>query len=299
MYIFLYQMQNIILYTSKKYIMATDYDVNTYNETRGRVSNIMNSLQTQLDNLTGNNNVNVTNVNLLNETLAKEQRIADNQSERMDEQLDKLKEIESTVNTKTRLLVDFNEASKKKDLYIYLLKFFISFIIYIVVTVVLMKFLHISAKFRLLTIGNSILGLLSYVGYLYYVSTLGDIHNDETRQTALKNQKNLQKFAMQQEQKKIKRDDNLTKVCGCPPPEQEEEDYGDNEEEYDTTIRPNNGFFYKDLSAPKQRYEPPVDVDTSPLEMQIEYPDTNNGPGQYQGGYPSGKPERKFYTVDL
>lgn len=279
--------------------MATDYDVNTYNETRGRVSDIMNSLQTQLDHLTGKNNVNTTTSNLINETVAKEQRIADSQNEYLEEQLDRLKEIESTVNTKTRLLVDYNEASKKKDFYIYLLKIMISFVIYIIMAVLIMKLLNVSSKVRLLVMGGSIITLLVYVGYLYYNTTMGDIHDEETRKTAMKNQKNLQKFAMEQENKRRQHDDHLSKVCGCPPPEQEEEEGGDNEEEYDTTVHPNNGFYYKDLSAPKQRIEPPVDVNTSPEEMQIVYPDTNNGPGKYQGGYPSGKPIKKFYTVNL
>jgi hypothetical protein len=280
-------------------------DADVYDKTRQSAYEVINNLNTKLSKVTGSHNTTTSGYNQQNETLIKSQKYIDIQNDRLEKQRGNLQHIESTINTKTRLLTDYNKSSNKKDFHIYLLKVTIGFILLIVMKNMLMKLFNVLPNHKKMVFAILIFAYIAYVMYLYREYNLEGSYSSAKRDAHKMAQKSVDELNKQYKDYvdyKHSETDHLQNVCGCAPPDDEEHKPEEDEEEYIATGSSNNGYYYKDTTSPKRRIQPPVKDGATNANYEVVYTDRDNSEGSYRGGYPNkydAEEAPHYYTLGL
>lgn len=280
-------------------------DAEVYDKTRRSAYDIVGALNKKLEQTTGNHNLLTTNYNQQNETLIKSQKYIDMQNNKLENQKGNLQHIESTINTKTKILTDYNNSADKKDFYILLLKVTIVFILIVVLKNMLMKTFGVSPNHKRIILAILFFAYVGYVIYSYRQYNLSGSYSTAKKDAYKMAQKSVDELNKQYRDYMDYNDyetDYLQNTCGCPPPEEKDDHREDDEEEYVATGASNSGFYYKDSTSPKRRIQPPVKEGATKANYEVVYSDKDASDGNYKSGYPNNYNEKDaphYYTLGL
>jgi len=235
------------------------------NDIQKSLDNIINGYVVEYNNLTGIDSDE-------KEILKKSNEYINFKNNKFYNNINELKRIESIINTKDKLIrenKDYHEAFRYK---INMIGSFCLYIFFIIIGFFTYNSNKISfVTFILYTITLSIIALSYIVWGKNTGKGLRMLNKDLKITKSLKKIKKVFSNKVDEVKDVFKDNEVLDPRCICPPKEESlvDEELIDYAGEEDNTPIANNGIFYKDVSAPKQRIEPPGTGD--PHEFKVKW----------------------------
>lgn len=218
----------------------------------------MNELKGQSDSLV-NSTINLISqnqeFNTKNEIMVKQDQLNKIKNDRLNKQLQSLKELEHNIINKDRLIEQTNESDTKNKTNIYILYSGAVLALIIFFSIILYAIGKMNDRILSIVVTMVILIFTLMVLYNYNIAHFADIVNFLDNRKNLRLQKSIGNFGKrlsQNVQEKIYGDKQewLDSNCECP----DSEDIYTDEENIAVDIKP--GYFYYDKNAPKQNIVP-------------------------------------------
>ena len=221
--------------------MSTKDPIAIMNELKGQASALTDSTQ-DLNSKAQENNV-------YNEILIKQDQLMKIKNDQLNNQLDKLKDLENNIINKDRLIEQTDKHIEKNDKNIFILYVSLGLAIIVFLSIILYAIGHVNDRILNIIVITIILTFLIILLYTYNIFHFASLVNfiDNRRNLRLQNSiSNFErKFGLQQRLYGSEKD-FIDENCDCPVTEEIFTD----EENIGVDIKP--GYFYYDKNAPKQ-----------------------------------------------
>ena len=250
------QKANNIIKNSLQKVMTTepfdDYKKGVYVNTTDSIQNNLNQI---VKNLASNYNLKAEIYNAQSETINKHQELVEGTNQKLNNQLNELKDVEDEIALKARMIELNEEQMKKENATKRVLIGFFIFLPFLVIPILLYGF----GGSPYLAGGIAFLMLIGYIIYAIIVINRAEVKQfmKPVVKQATKYERAIQKY-YDKEKKELGKElsEFVYGECKCPPEEEEEESPTPNYPKGKYVMKANGPFYYYDGSAPPQQIYP-------------------------------------------